>query len=83
MKYYKVNYKIGKTGDYAYPGSVANVIWNVTQYHGKNKVMIGGTDSDLKADGKQVAALTEKDALRLIEEYRKSYPERADKAGPG
>ncbi len=83
MKYYKIKYKTGKQGEYIYPQVVKNVVWTMTQYHVKNKVMIGGTESELSVDGKEAAALSEKAALKLIEEFKKSYPQVSEKGGPG
>ncbi len=74
MKYYKVNYQPGKNNEHIYPPAVRGVVWNLTQYHYKEKVMIGGTEDAVKADEKTVFKLTKKAAIPLIEEYKKSYP---------
>ena len=58
-----------------YPYGIKRVVWNLAQYHFKDYVMIGRTDSEVEADGVEVVELTEEEALSLIEEFRKSYPE--------
>ena len=75
MKYYKVIYKIGNNNVYVYPSGVKGATWNIAEYHFTDNVMIGKTDSDVKADGVDVIKLTEKEASSLIEEFKKSYPE--------
>ena len=75
MKYYKVIYRTGKNNEHSYPPSIKGIVWNLTQNHYQERVMIGGTDDDVVADGKKVIKLTKKAALPLIEEFKKSYPE--------
>ena len=40
--------------------------------------MIGRTDSEVEADGVEVVELTEAEALSMIDEFKKSYPEIAE-----
>ena len=75
MKYYKVIYKIGANKELVYPFSCKGVVWNLAQYHYTENVMIGRTESEVEADGVEVVELTEEEALSLIEEFKKSYPE--------
>ncbi len=75
MKYYNVIYKFGVNNEYIYPSSVEGVVWNIAQYHFTENVMIGRTDSEVEADGVEVVELSEEEALSLIEEFKKSYPE--------
>jgi len=75
MKYYKVMYKLGANKEYIYPSSVTGVVWNLAQYHFTEKSMIGRTDSEVEADGVEVVELIEEEALSLIDEFKKSYPE--------
>ena len=78
MKYYKVIYKLGSNNEYIYPSSVEGVVWNLAQYRFKEHLMIGRTDGEIKADGIEVVELTEEEALSLVEEFKKSYPEIPD-----
>ena len=75
MKYYKVIYKLGTNNEYIYPSGIEGVVWNLTQYHFKEKVMIGRTDSEVEAEGVEVVELTGEEALSMIDEFKKSYPE--------
>ena len=75
MKYYKVIYKIGENTEYIYPPSIKEVIWTIVQYHYKDNVMIGGTDKSVEEDGVDVTELPKDEALSLIEDYKKSFPE--------
>lgn len=74
MKYYRVEYRMGKRNEHALPDAVREVVWKVTQNHFADQVMIGGTDSKVTADGKGVVELAEKEALQLIEKFKKSFP---------
>jgi len=71
MKYYKVIYKIRKNNDFIYPSSIKRVVWNITQYHFRENVMIGGTESKVEAKGANVEEVTEVEALSLIDEFKK------------
>lgn len=75
MKYYKVIYKIGKNSEYIYPLCTKGAIWNILQYHFTDNIMIGGTESRIKAEGSEVVELSEEEGLSQIEEFKKSYPE--------
>ena len=75
MKYYKVMYKLGANKEYIYPSSIKSVVWNLAQYHFTENVMVGRTDSEVEADGVEVVELTEAEALSVIDEFKKSYPE--------
>ena len=44
--------------------------------------MIGRADSEVEADGVEVVELTETEALSVIEEFKKSYPEIAEEKLP-
>jgi len=82
MKYYKVMYKLGANNEHVYPSSIEGVVWNLAQYHFKDYVMIGRTDSEVEADGVEVIELTEQEALSMIDEFKKSYPEIAEEELP-
>ena len=82
MKYYKVIYKLGANNEHVYPSSIEGVVWNLAQYHFTEYVMIGRTDSEVEADGVEVAELTDEGALSLIDEFKKSYPEIAEEELP-
>ena len=82
MKYYKVIYKLGANNEHIYPSSINGIVWNLAQYHFTEYVMIGRTDSEVEADGVEVVELTEEEALSLIEEFEKSYPEIAEEELP-
>lgn len=75
MKYYKILYRIGKNSEYIYPPNTKGAIWNLSQYNLNDNVMIGGTDTNIEADGSEVVELSKKEALSQIEEFKKSYPE--------
>ena len=47
----------------------------MTQDHYTENVMIGGTESQVDANGESVTELTEEEASALIKELRQSYPE--------
>jgi hypothetical protein len=74
MTFYRVNFSIGKNNEYAYPKSVADVVWKSTIYHFKNRVMIGETDVKVKADGKRVIALKSNEAKKLKKQFESSFP---------
>lgn len=74
MGHYKVRYSVGRSNAYVYPKSVAGVVWTSVVYHATDRVMIGETDMDVKADRKNVVALTPAQARKLVEEYRAGYP---------
>ena len=82
MKYYKVIYKIGNNNVYVYPSGVKAAVWNIAEYHFTDHVMIGKTDGDVKADGVDVIELTKKEALSLIEQFKKSDPENEEEEEP-
>jgi hypothetical protein len=65
-----------------YPSGIKRVVWNLAQYHFKDYVMIGRTDSEVEADGVEVVELTEAEALSVIEKFKKSYPEIAEEELP-
>ncbi len=75
MKYYQVKYNTGKKNEIIYPQAVRETVWKITQNHFRDKVMIGGTESEIMADGKGVKELKEAEASTLIEEFKKSFPE--------
>lgn len=75
MKYFKVIYKLGANNSLQYPSGIKNAVWNIVQYHHTENIMVGGTDSIVEADGVEVIELNENEALSLIEEFKKSYPE--------
>lgn len=74
MAHYLVRYSIGANNEYLYPESVAGVVWKSTVYHFTDHVMVGETDAKIKADGKQVVALTPNTAKIQIKKYQSSYP---------
>ena len=75
MRYYKITYEIGVNNERVYPRAVGGVVWRVTQDHHAENVMVGGTESQIEADGELVTELAEEEASALIEEFKKSYPE--------
>jgi len=79
MKYYKVIYALGSNNERIYPSRIKEAVWNTTQYHFSDNVMIGGTDSKIKADGMEVIELTEDEASSLIEEFKKNHPKISEK----
>ena len=82
MPFYVVRYAVSKKHEYVYPRSIANVVWKLAVYHYKERVMIGETDSRVKADGKEVVSVERKEAQRLIGQFRASYP-RIEGSPPG
>ena len=74
MKYYKVLFKTGKNNEYIYPAGVKGAVWNIMQNHFSEKMMVGGTESEVVADGKAVITLTKTKAETLMKEFRESYP---------
>jgi len=74
MKTYKVTYTRGAQGEYIYPASVAGVTWSNVHYHPAEAFMIGETDAELVADGKDVVLLTKKEATSALTQLRKMVP---------
>jgi hypothetical protein len=74
MRYYKIFIKKGTDDQYIYPSSTRSAVWKIAQYHYSDMVMIGGTDTQVRADGKEVVELAEKEALSMIEQLKKSHP---------
>lgn len=67
-------FKISKNKDIIYPSSIKRVVWNITQYHFSENVMIGGTESKVETKGADVVELTEVEALSLIDKFKNTYP---------
>ncbi len=82
MKYYKVIYKVGRNNEREYPSGIKGAVWNIAQYHFKDNIMIGGTESRIDADGVEVVELTREEALSQIEEFKNSYPENPEEEMP-
>jgi len=74
MRYYRVIYRLGENNERIYPSSIKEAVWNMTQYHFTDNVMIGGTEKKVEADGVEVVELTEEMGLSQIEEFKNSYP---------
>jgi hypothetical protein len=74
MGHYKVRYRLGQHNEYVYPASMSAVAWKSVVYHATERVMVGETDADIKADGKDMVALDPQEAKKLAEEYASSYP---------
>ena len=78
MKFYQVRFKTEKKGDLVYPDSLNQVVWERTQNHFREDEMVGGTNSKIEADGKNVIELKEKEAEKLMEKYKQSFPKFKD-----
>jgi hypothetical protein len=81
MNYYKTLYTLDEYNNRVYPGATKGVVWNLTQDHFSEKVMIGATESAIPADGTSIVELAETDARSLIEEYKATYPQPELQAG--
>ena len=75
MNYYKVNYQYSDRGEYLYPSNAHGVVWSKVHYHFTECSMIGETEQALEEDGDQVKKLAKKDAMALIKEYAKTFPQ--------
>ena len=82
MSHYLIHYSPGANNAYDYPKSITGVVWKLVVYHYTDQVMVGETDAAVKADGKQVIALTPEEANKLIKEYQSSYPKPQNLPGP-
>ena len=74
MPHYQVRYSLGPNNEYEYPKSVAGTVWKSVVYHYSDRVMVGETDSEIAAGGKEAVGLTPDQAAKLEKEYRSSYP---------
>lgn len=74
MPHYQVKYSLGKNNEFVYPESVAGVVWKSTLYHYTDHVMIGETDDDVHANGKEVISLSSDEVRKLEKEYRSTRP---------
>ncbi len=77
MSHYQVRFKIDKKHAYVYPASVRGVVWKNTMYHFSEPIMVGETDEEVKADGKQVIALMPKEAAKRVKELQEGFPPQA------
>ncbi len=74
MNFYKIEYRMNEKNEYIYPSGVKEVVWKKSVYDYKNKVMIGFTEQELKADGENIVSFSSKEAVDLIKEIESSYP---------
>ncbi len=82
MSYYLVHFSRGTNNKFVYPKSVEGVVWKTTTYHYTERIMVGETDAEIKADGKKVIALTSNEAKKQIKKLQSSFPASKDLPEP-
>lgn len=81
MIYYKFSYKINNN-ERIYPPIIQGIIWRISYYHYTEKSVIGGTEQEIVTEGPEVIRLSDDEALSLIEEFKKSYPQISEEKLP-
>ena len=82
MNFYRVQYTIDKAHNLVYPDAMSGIVWKRAIYHHEKHEMIGETEEEVKADGKDIIELKPDAAEKLISEFEASYPSDDDTSKP-
>lgn len=79
MKYCYVKYMLNNKGEYIYPENMSNIVWVSTIYDESDNSMIGETEMDVKADGKEIIKLKKEEFEKQKKKLFKKYKDKSSK----